>query len=457
MKRALVVLLAFVGFSAFGIGTFSGKWDFQMCMPGGVSKNTLSVTYNEPSLGMSFTSDIDLVKNTFAFGIKGNLGGIIDLTGKLNFSFFAPDYDSATFTAKMTFAGIEVSATIDHYSADDLPTTWSQYCATKPTVGLMLFKLNAKIAPLALDLIFADCCPGIAFNSIKVTLTGLELCCGIKYGVEWSFLKSGFDYAKFTLDPLFELCCGINFGLEVKFGTTYKAVTPKFTYKFPGADCLDVGVTLGTVGTRIDDLKIDFVGIKCSLGDCNSFLAGTSFTFKPDTVDADVGRPIRIPGAWDYVGVADTNGDGVIDTAVFELTAGMAQGTGWGLRDWHYQAIYAVIDPEDPETWVLEGYKKFYEYETIQLSLCGPGCCGGQYKANIKAYFGEELFYDAEEAYVGRMPSLFGLSRIAADVSVPVMTNFALNLSVEYILLAPLFDELYTPYYKVCFGWTFSF
>lgn len=426
MKRALVCLLVSFGFSAFAIGTFSGEWDFEYCFVGGITTNTLTVTYTD--FGMDFTGTLSLPDNSFAFAVGGSLGGILDLNGTMKFDIFPPDYNSAQFKTTLTFAGSTVvGVTIDHYSVDDLPKNWQNYCcpctdpkcSQTPTEGFLLFTVNVEIAPMAIKLIMADCCTGIEFHSIKVTLNDLSLCCGITYDVEWLFDKCGFNYAKFTADPLFELCCGITFGLEVEFGVDYKEISPKIDIDWPGAECLTVGITVGSQATTIEYLTIDYLGIECSLGDCSSLLIGEVFTYKLKKFTYQLF-------------------DHTIKIIEFEYETSAPDEWGMEAGGFAYQIA--------GEQWVGVAY---IEKETIQLSLCGAACCGGQWTGDLKAYFADAWYWDSTEGqWVQVFPFLFGMDRVEAGVSVPLGDAFALNFSMTYGLLTG---------YDVCFGWTFSF
>ena len=405
MKRALVVctVLAVLGFSGFAIGTFSGSWSFGISLPGTISKNVFTINYND--LGMTFTGKLDLPNDTFSFGLSGNLGGLFDLSGTMYFDISDAAYTNATFTSKLTFAGLEFALKIDHWYASYLPDDWSDYCGQTPSEGMMLFTLDTKVAPFAIELILADCCTGIKFNSILVNLEDLDLCCGIKYDVEWLFTKAGFDHITFTADKLFELCCGIYFGLEVEFGPDYKEVTPLITFDWAAPDCITVGATLGKTVTEIDSLTIDYLGITCKLSDCSNILFGTSFT-----------------------GTVQTESDKMV---IWKPNAP----SSWGLS-------YGVAVQVGDKTI------SYYEYETIQLSLCGAGCCGGQWTGALKAYFGNLWVYDSNKATWVQVPSLFGLSRFAGSVSVP-FGPISLDLGMSY--------NLFTGANTVTFGWTFTF
>jgi hypothetical protein len=53
----------------------------------------------------------------------------------------------------------------------------------------MAYVLSTKVDPLAVKVIFADCCTGIEFYKSIITLKGLGICCGVSLDAELSFLK----------------------------------------------------------------------------------------------------------------------------------------------------------------------------------------------------------------------------------------------------------------------------
>lgn len=408
MKRALAlfaVVLAF-GFGALAIGSISGSWDFELQVTPStndisITENVLSLTYTD--FDWSFTGELDIIEDSFALGFAGALG-IFQIEGEMEFDFTTPDYNKTKLKADIDFAGMKFTTEIKHYSADDLPSDWTDYCTQTPSEGMILYILSTEVDIFSLDVTFVDCCSGIEFYDITVALSGLGLCCDITYDVEVYFTKEGFQYVLFSVDKLFELCCGISFGVEVEYGVDYKQVTPNFSFDFPAGECLDVGFTLGVVDDiTIESLTLDYFGITCSLGDCSSLLFGTVFTGKE-------------------VGTITIDGD------TFVIIAPNAP-SAWGLR-------HSFVEEEIA----------YFEYETLQFEACGPACCGGTWKTYIKAYWGTCYTYDNGWEPV---PTLFGLSRLLADVDIPLWEGFVIKFGMSYDLLLKTTD--------VTIGWSFSF
>jgi len=96
-----------------------------------------------------------------------------------------------------------------------------------------------------------------------------------------------------------------------------------------------------------------------------------------------------------------------------------------------------VLTAFDPNYFVYNRIADFQngEFEYVKLGFCGAGCCGGKWQLGLSAYF---------------KPSgaLFGLSRILADFSLPIMAN----LTVDVGLSAPVGGLA-----SLTVGWTFTF
>jgi len=116
-------------------------------------------------------------------------------------------------------------------------------------------------------------------------------------------------------------------------------------------------------------------------------------------------------------------------------------------------------DPEGAylEIWSIPKYK-YFAYEEYKLELCGPGCCGGQYKITIDTFIGKEyeadprfcscicyvdkdgdgadlkddtwvcsLTKDANYTEVGKLGTLFSWMMTKFDAEVPLFTNFSIK------------------------------
>jgi len=397
MKRALALctVLAVLGFSAFGIGTFSGKWDFSLCPMDSPMIKTNTLTINYTDFGWTFTGALDLYNMKFKATAKGAFGPF-SLTGNMYFTVDPADYDKADLTTSLDFAGLSLSLKVEHWSADDTPSTVCQ----DVDEGALCYTITAKVEPISLRVRFLDCCTGTEFLDLKVNLSDLELCCGITYDVEFFFNKEGFEYVSFTLENFIDLCCGISLDAYVEFGTEYKYVslTPKFAgieacFAVYGAVDYEGGEQGGDAEEPGDlvilGLVIDGWKIRCELGDCSFIEIMTALSPENFYIDP-AGKIWQRPTS--------------TEISVYNLTPLFNYGCG--------------------------------EFEYIKLGLCGPGCCGGTYTVDLSVFFGSG-------------GALFDITRFAASMKVPVMANFSLNISYS--------TDLCVGSQSFCIGWTFSF
>jgi len=394
MKRALAVctVLAVLGFGAFGIGTFSGKWETKIILlPAsnlGLDYTTLTINYSD--FGWTFTSISKFDSTGFVYEKLGFTGpvGPITIKGNMWFDPTAPAYEAADLTTSLDFAGVTFGLTVRHWAASYAGNFFSNSDSTKPwypdTVpcsgtysnGLQ-YIITAKVSPLSLKVRFVDCCSGTTLQDLSVTLSGLGLCCGITYDASLYFTKAGFQYVQFTAYNVIQLCCGISFDVRVRFGTSYKYVYIKPKFAGFGEACFtvygdaDFGGLTGGTWNQVGGNAIEWAGIKiygwaieCKIADCNSL------------------------------------------------------------------KIVTALDPAWYNDNVEDVFKQ-NEFEYVKLSFCGAGCCGGQYTVGLSVFFQQS-------------GSLFGITRIGADMSIPVMSNLTVNVS---------FDSSVS--LKV--GWTFTF
>ena len=107
---------------------------------------------------------------------------------------------------------------------------------------------------------------------------------------------------------------------------------------------------------------------------------------------------------------------------------------GWKIRceiaDCNYVEYVSFLSPDKAPDY---GYSDFEEgeFEYMKLGFCGPGCCGGEYTVDIAVYFGSG-------------GTLFDITRIGAEMSIPLMSNFMLNVKFAS-------DN------NLDIGWTFTF
>jgi hypothetical protein len=366
MKRALAVctVLAVLGFSAFGIGTFSGKWEATIKLldvPTELKANKLTLNYTD--FGWTFTGVLSLLgaaTDTFDISAKGAFGPF-SIDGTMKFDF-TPAYKGTKLVTSLDFAGLGLSLEAYHGAA----YVTDVGCQT-PAQSLK-YVLKGKVDPISVTLTFRDCCTGTEFYSALITLKGLGLCCGISLDAELSFTKAeGFKYLSFSGIEI-PLCCGVSLTAGIKFETNAKTVSTGLKFAGFGDACFTVyGGALGHPATNpYQWIGIDIYGwkIRCTLGDCN------------------------------YVEF---------------LTALQLEKMPKAIRDLFQTG----------------------EFEYMKLGFCGAGCCGGKYTVDISIFF--------------KSSGLFGISRIAANMSIPIMSNFTVTVSFS------------TPTAALSVGWVFTF
>jgi hypothetical protein len=349
-------------FGFAGFAQLTGSWSANLnILPAvGLVNTTLALKYTVA--GWTVTSTAKFTGAGFAtltFGASGALGPLT-VTGNMAFDG-TPAYVSADIKAALSFAGIDGYLQVKHKAAGDYG------CQTGPS---MLYTVYAKAAPVTLTVNFNDCCDGIEFKDLTLTLTGLGLCCGVTYDVTFYFTKAGFGYFELTAKDIFPICCGISFDAGVKFETDAKTVT--LTPKFAGFGeaCFELYADIATEGGVGEDLylnaiRIDGWKIKCTLADCN------------------------------------------------------------------YVEFVTFLSPENAGLYFNPVPFAEGEFEYIKLGFCGPGCCGGTYSVDIAVYF-------------DNAGGLFGISRLGANMSIPVMANFTVKVGFA------------TPD-TLTLGWTFTF
>lgn len=363
MKRALAVctVLAVLGFSAFGIGTFSGKWEAKVNLLPSLGLATNKLTINYTDLGMTFTGILSLTggtSDTFTAKVSGALGPF-SLNGAMYFDFDAAAYMASSLSMSLDFAGLSISADIWHWMPSKysvLDPYYTEYdddpCLPQsPYEAGMLYMLKAKVDPFSIKVNFLDCCQGIEFDKLVVTVDDIGLCCGISLDAEFAFTKiDGFKYLEISGIEI-PLCCGVSLTAGVKFTTSGKQVTTGLAFAGFGDACFTVYADALKEGNAWVGIDIYGWKIKCSLGDCSYFEVLTALNV--DKVEEILDNP--------YLFLGD-------------------------------------------------------EFEYMKLGFCGAGCCGGQYSVGISVFFQES-------------GSLFGITRIGAEMSIPVMDSLTVNVS----------------------------
>jgi hypothetical protein len=385
-------VLAVLGFSAFGIGTFSGSWDTNIKLLPSPSLDYTKLTLKYTDLGFTITSVSTFTGAGFtdqSFSLSGNFGPF-EVSGAMYFlptgtqtiswkcdtqtgeiPITGPKYKSANLQAKLSFGGISITSKVEHWA---WPFLLAKSCCGYPTQtpsSYMLYTNTIVLDPFTLVLRFDDCCTGIAFKDLTLDVTGIGLCCGISLDAEFYFTKAGFGYLSFSGIEI-PLCCGVSLTAGVTFTTSGKELSTGLKWGGVADTCFTVyGDAIGgEEGTIVEKNPTEWLGIeiygwkiKCSLGDCN------------------------------YVEF---------------LTA---------LNPGYFVENKIVAFEKD-------------EFEYMKLGFCGAGCCGGKYTVDLSVFF--------------KSSGLFGISRIGANMSIPVMSNFTVKVAFTS-----------TPTLNV--GWVFTF
>ncbi|HEU69044.1 MAG TPA: hypothetical protein ENN53_07560 [Candidatus Acetothermia bacterium] len=364
MKRALamVALSVVCGGLAFGqFPAFTGKWDATVGLLPSTSLTTaLTLTTNIAGFDVSgyfrFTGTDGLDRVSFT---ASGAAGPLSMKGGTYFNPIAQEWMGGYLNGSVDFAGLALGLDVYHwaekYEGCFLAGTCWPYLnwlgGDKPCQTYsygMAYVLSTKIDPLAVKLIFADCCTGIFFYKSIITLKDLGLCCGISVDAELAFTKEGFGYLELSGIEI-PLCCGVSLTAGVTFTVDGKEVDTGLKFAGIGDACFTV------YGNALEDgnawTGIDIYGwkIKCQLADCN------------------------------------------------------------------YVQFVTALDP----AWYNANVENVFvgdEFEYVKFGFCGAGCCGGTYNVDISIFFQES-------------GSLFGINRLGAKMSIPVMENLTVNAS----------------------------
>ncbi len=373
MKRALAfaVVALFVGIA--GLAQISGTWEGKVNLlpsPPGLDYTALTLKYT--IAGFELTSYSKFTSDGFVeqkFEISGTVGPA-DISGVMGFDPSVPAYAYTDISSSLSFGGVDITSKVFHgiypygksYFENTYDYTWTDICSDAQTgSALMFYTLGISADPLSITAHFSDCCTGIEFYDLDISLSDISLCCGLTYDAEVYFTKAdGFNYAKFTIDNLFSLCCGISFSASVKFGVDSKSVSISPSWE---------GIT-GCV-TVYGDLQWE----EQSSGAMK--LAGWDLE------------------AWKiYCEFAECN----------KLTIVTALNPSW------YNEHVENVFQDD-------------EFEYIKIETCGAGCCGGNWSLSIQTFFqaSGSLFGITRTDIDASVPVMSNLS-ISISLEVPANT-----------------------------------
>lgn len=305
--KQLGILLACAAVVALpSFAQLSGQWEASLLIlpsPPGVVLETcvLSLAYGV-AVGWQLTSTSTfgtLGLTAQAFGVIGGFGPLA-ITGGLDFNpqdtstvtvtyplgcdpqtevvtLIAPAYKSAWFKTTLTFFGAQLALTLNHwaypYTKDPAdPEDIEEYvwpCCPPQTQTYTLVGFVAYAAPATLTARFADCCDGIMFKDVTLTLSGASLCCGITHNIEVYFTKLGFEYLSFTVD--LPLCCGIFLEASITYTVSQKSFSIKPKWNGGGQVCFEVygDVLWNDQAWEILGLAIYGYKLRCEFSTCS--------------------------------------------------------------------------------------------------------------------------------------------------------------------------------------------
>jgi hypothetical protein len=270
MKRALTIAVALctIGVGAFGLGTITGKWEGGLTIVPAIELTQNKLTLNYTEYGLTFGAILSLLggvepEDTMQLTLGGAFGPL-GLKGNMYFNFEPAAYTKGDLTTTFDFAGIGLNLKVEHWA------TQQAVCSEFEPGANLRYTLTTTLAPFTIKVVGWDCCTGTFFYNLNLVGKGLSLCCGVTYDVEFNFLKTGFDYLKFSLNNIFEICCGISFDATITFTTAAKAVeiTPKFAGF--GEACFTVFADIPQTATTMPALELYGWKISCTIADCNT-------------------------------------------------------------------------------------------------------------------------------------------------------------------------------------------
>lgn len=306
MKRLGIALVCTLAMTLPSTAQLSGSWEASLLIlpsPPGVTLETcvLTLAYTVAE-GWQITSTSTfgtLGLTAQAFGILGTFGPL-SMTGGIEFNpqdtstvtvtyppgctpptepviLTAPAYKSAWFLTKLSFLGVEIGVKLNHwaypYTKDpaDLKSIedYRWPCCPPQTQTYTLLSLIVAAAPTTLVARFADCCTGLSFKDVTLTVSGASLCCGITHDIEVYFTKLGFVHLKFTLD--LPLCCGIFLESSITYTVDTKSFSVKPKWFGGGQVCFELygDVLWDDVMMVIQGLAIYGYKLRCDFSSCS--------------------------------------------------------------------------------------------------------------------------------------------------------------------------------------------
>ena len=387
MKRALAVfsVLAVLGFSGFAIGTFSGSWDTNIKLLPSPSLDYTKLTLKYTDLGFTITSVSTFTGAGFtdqSFSLSGNFGPF-EVSGAM---YFLP-------------TGTQTISWKCDTQTGEIPITGPKYKSANLQAKLSFggISITSKVEHWAWPFLLAQSCCSYPSQtpSSYMLYTNTIVLDPFTLVLRFDDCCTGIAFKDLTLDVTgIGLCCGISLDAEFNF-------------------------------TKAGFGYLSFSGISIPLC-CNVSL---SATVKFTTEGKEISPKLSFGGFADacftvYGDVVQTQNRIWEGIAIY----------GWKIKctlgDCSYVEFLTALDVTAVEKIVGDIFKD-NEYEYMKLGFCGAGCCGGQYTVDLSVFF-------------QKTGSLFGITRIGANMSIPVMSNFTVKVAFTS-----------TPTLDV--GWVFTF
>jgi len=282
MKRALALLVAF-GVLAFGqFPAFTGKWDLSVRLIPAPISLTSSLTLTTKIAGFDVSGYFRFTGgglDRVSFTTSGALGPF-SLKGGMYFNPAVPEWMGGYLNTSLDFAGLGIGLDVYHWDTDynarffqaaDWPfLKWldgDNPCQTPGLYG-MAYVLSTKVDPLAVKVIFADCCEGIEFYKSIITLKGLGICCGISMDATLTLKKSGFDSLVLSGIEI-PLCCGVSLTAKITFTVDAKTLETGLKFAGIGDACFTVYGDAIKEDNAWKGIEIYGWKIKCTIAECN--------------------------------------------------------------------------------------------------------------------------------------------------------------------------------------------
>lgn len=388
MRRVWLVLglIAVLGGSVFG-QNLTGSWvlDLSLLPTLGLTSTSLQLAYTVS--GWTLKSESEFTTDAWVWqtlGAQGNFGPL-KIDGDMLFGPVLPDFLYGQLFLGTSLAGVEA----------ELWTAMAGEAILGPSGGAVI-RLRREVDGVVITSTtgIGAWLPEEGFT-ITYTPSGLTK----TYAVDP--FPGGFQFTREELSVGgIPFSCGITLDVSFAFtkeeGFDYLTFTAKNLLAFCCDIGLDASVTFTTTGKEVE-LRPYWEGIEGCF-----------------TIYGDVQYGAGLLGGLEIYG--------------FRLRCDLAE--------CNYVEFLTALDVEKIEDILQEDIFEEDEFEYVKLGFCGPGCCGGEYTVDVAVYF---------QDITG---PLFGITRLGAEISIPIMANFTLQSSFGVGVGGET---------SLSLGWTFTF